>query len=245
MVLQKKRGAMNRKKIIAIIPARGKSKGIPLKNIVMLSGKPLIAYTIEAAKKSGIFDKIVVSSEDKKIQAVAVRYGAELVKRPEGLARDTTPTEPVLFNALKQLEDSEGYKPDIIFLLQPTSPLRSYSDIRAAYRKFIREKMDSLLSVAKNSEFLWSQKNKKFLPLNYDYRCRPRRQDARNQFRENGAIYITKYSIFVKHKNRLGGKIGCYIMDEKRSFDIDSLSDLTVVRDVLQAAASVERKRFT
>ncbi len=227
---------MNTSGILAIIPARGGSKGIPCKNIIPLEGKPLIAYTIEAARKSGIFDKIIVSSENKKIESISVKYGAQVIKRPKNLAGNATPTEPVILHALERLKKKEGYAPSVIFLLQPTSPLRNQDDIKNAYRKFTREKLDSLLSVMQNVDFLWNQKNNKLLPLNYDYRYRPRRQDVRNQFKENGAIYITKHSIFMQCKNRLCGKIGYYLMDEKQSVDIDSLCDVLVARSIMRTA---------
>ncbi|MEK6900492.1 MAG: acylneuraminate cytidylyltransferase family protein, partial [Nanoarchaeota archaeon] len=111
------------KKIVAIIPARGGSKRIPRKNIKLLAGKPLIAYTIEAAKRSASLDRIFVSTEDEEIAKVASYYGAEIIKRPDILATDNATTESVLCHAVNNLE-KEGYFPELVVLLQPTSPLR-------------------------------------------------------------------------------------------------------------------------
>lgn len=219
--------------ILAVIPARGGSKGIPLKNIADLNGRPLIAYTIEAAKKSKVFDRIIVSTDDRKIEEISIRCKAEVIKIPKRLAQDISTTESVMLHILTWLRNNENYIPRIIYLLQPTSPLRDYKDIKNAYKKFIREKLDSLLSVTTNTVFIWKKCRGGFNPVNYNYLRRPHRQDMKHQFRENGAIYITKYNIFMKFKNRLGGKIGYYVLDESRSIDIDSQADLLVAREIL------------
>ena len=224
---------MKKYNVLAIIPARGGSKGIPQKNIKLLKGRPLITYTIEAAKKSKIFDRIVVSTDDRKIEKVSIRCRAEVIKRPKRLALDTASTESAILHALEWLEKNKNYKPDIIGLLQPTSPLRNYKDIKGAYKKFINEKLDSLLSVTGNAIFIWQTRQDRFKPINYNYLHRPRRQDMRHQFKENGAIYFTKYNIFMKYKNRLGGKIGYFVLNEARSMDIDSPVDLLVAENIL------------
>jgi CMP-N,N'-diacetyllegionaminic acid synthase len=223
-----------KKNILAIIPARGGSKGVPFKNIADVNGKPLIAYTIEAAKKSALFDKIVVSTDNKKIKKVSEKLGAKVITRPRRLSTDKISTESVMLHVLGWLQDNEGCKPDIIFLLQPTSPLRNAQDIKQAYRKFIYEKLSSLLSVTKNRTFIWQKRKNKFTPMNYNYRSRPRRQEMNYQFQENGAIYITRYSNFMKLKNRLSGNIGYYVMDEEMSIDVDSPLDLAVVEQILK-----------
>lgn len=220
--------------IIAIIPARGGSKRVPFKSIVDLAGRPLMAYTIKAAKESGIFDKIIVSTDNRRIAETAARYGAQVIKRPKRLAGDRTPTEPVMLHVLERLRKKEDYRPDIIFLLQPTSPLRNKDDIRAAHKRFMDEKLDSLLSVTRNTSFIWEKKKKSFRPINYNYHKRPRKQDFKNQFKEDGAIYIVKYSIFMKERNRLGGRIGYYLMDEYRSAEIDKPLDLLVAKQILR-----------
>ncbi|MBD3245687.1 MAG: NTP transferase domain-containing protein [Candidatus Omnitrophica bacterium] len=221
---------------VAIIPARGGSKGIPQKNLVKLHRRPLLAYTIEAARQSGLFEKVLVSTENEKIRQTAHRYGAQSICRPANLSGDRAATEPVVLHALNRLRKTERYRPDVVFLLQATSPLRDEDDIRAAYRQFLRQKVDSLLSVEKNTDFLWKESRRGLAPINYSYSRRPRRQDMPVQFKENGAIYITKYEIWMRHGNRLGGRIGYSLMDPMNSIEID------VPFDVIVAAAAVRRR---
>jgi len=219
---------------VAIIPARGGSKGIPLKNIADLNGKPLISYTIEAALKSEVFEKVVVSTDDPRIEQVSRQYQITVIRRPKRLALDTTATELVLLHVLNRLE-KENCTPDVVCLLQPTSPLRNELDICRAYRKFIREKVDSLLSVTRNYHFVWRQHSNQLRPMNYNYHRRPRRQAIRDQFKENGAIYFTKYKILKANQNRLGGRIGYYLMDGAKSLEIDSPIDLEVAKQILRS----------
>jgi N-acylneuraminate cytidylyltransferase len=225
---------MAKKTIIAIIPARGNSKGIANKNIVAIKEKPLVAYTIEAAVKSGIFDRIIVTTDCHKIAQVSKKSGAEVVIRPKKLAKDTSPTEPAMDHVLDQLWKKEGYRPDSLMLLQPTSPLRDHNDIRKAYAKFRKDKLDSLLSGSSHVSFIWKIEKDRVSALNYDYLHRPRRQDIKDQFKEDGAIYITKYRTFKKYKNRLGGEIGVYLMDEKRSLEVDTPVDLAIIKTYLE-----------
>jgi len=220
-----------KKKIIAIIPARGGSKRIPLKNIVDFCGKPLIALTINTAKESEIFDKIVVSTDHKKIAEISEQYSAQVIKRPKELSGDKIKSEEVILHVLNSLKQNEDYKPDVIFLLEPPFPLRTKQDILNSYSKFQNDKLDSLLTVVKNTYFIWEQKGDKFRPINYNYKNRPMTQDV-NQFREQAVVYITKYNIFMKHKNRLGGKIGYYLLDE--SVDIDTPTDLLVAEQMFK-----------
>lgn len=219
--------------ILAIIPARGGSKGVPRKNIRLLCGKPLIAYTIEAALSSKRIDKVVVSTEDEEIAEIARECGAEIIMRPVELADDSAPTEPVLEHAVKYLKETEGYRADVIVLLQPTSPLRNSQHIDDALDTFFNNKYDSLLSVCPSHSFLWRIDNKGPYPLNYDFKSRPRRQDRQPEYRENGAIYITKYDILMKDHNRLGGRIGWYIMQEEHSWEIDTEFDFWLCEQLM------------
>jgi len=220
-------------KVLAIVPARGGSRGIPLKNLVSLAGRPLIAYTLEAAKKSGICDRIVVSTDNERIAKAANTCKVEVMWRPVRISSHRSSTESAMLHVLGRLQ-KEQYHPDVIVLLQATSPLRTSRDIRLAYQKFIDERLDSLLSVKPSASFLWAKSKGGAAPLNYNYLRRPRRQDMDNQYEENGAIFITKYKIFMKYKNRLGGKIGCYVMDERESIDIDTPLDLFIANQIIR-----------
>lgn len=211
--------------VVAIIAARGGSKGVSRKNIRLLAGEPLIAYTIKAALGSKVLSRTVVSTEDNEIAEIARECGAEIIMRPVELADDSAPTELALEHAVSYLEKTEGYKAEAIVLLQPTSPLRNSQHIDEALEIFFKNKYDSLLSVCPSHAFLWKVDRKVLRPLNYDFQNRPRRQDRQPEYRENGAIYITKYNILMEDHNRLGGRIGLYIMPEENSREIDTEFD--------------------
>lgn len=220
-------------KIIAIIPARGGSKGIPRKNIRLLCDKPLIAYTIEAALGSKYVDRVLVSTEDGEIAEIAKQYGAEVIKRPLELATDSASTEPVLEHVVRYLEKTEDYRADIVVLLQPTSPLRNAGHIDEALETFFTSKYDSLLSVCLSHIFLWKLDRKGVYSVSYDFRNRPRRQDRQPEYRENGAIYITKYDTLMNKHNRLGGKIGLYVMPDENSWEIDTEFDFRLCEQLV------------
>lgn len=219
--------------ILAIIPARGGSKGIPRKNIRLLCGKPLIAHTIEAALNSKHINRVVVSTEDQEIAGIARQYGAEIILRPAELADDSVPTAPVLEHVVGYLEETEDYRADVIVLLQPTSPLRNSHHIDEALAAFFSNKYDSLLSVCSSHAFIWRAGTDEAYPLNYDFRDRPRRQDREPEFRENGAVYIAKYDMLRREHNFLGGKIGFYHMPEDISIEIDTTFDFWLAEQIM------------
>lgn len=213
--------------IVAIIPARGGSKGIPRKNIKQLFGKPLIVWTIEHAKKSRYIGRITVSTEDKEIAEISKKYGAEVIERPEELAKDETPTIDVIFHVLQVIK-AENFEPEIVVLLQPTSPLRNAQDIDNAIELFLKNDCESVVSVCEVEHSLyWSFEieNRYLKPIFGGKYLNMRRQDLPKVYTPNGAIYVSTPEILRKYKSFYCSKTIPYIMPPERSVDIDNEID--------------------
>jgi CMP-N,N'-diacetyllegionaminic acid synthase len=217
---------------IAIIPARGGSKGIPGKNIIDLCGKPLIAWTIDHAVQTPELDAVYVSSDSDEILSVAKQYGAIPIKRPSDIAGDTAPSESAIQHALSVIPGPVG----LAVMLQPTSPLRKPDDLSRAIRQFRDHGWDSAFSGAELDDFLiWERDGEgKLKSFNYDFRKRGRRQDRKPQYVENGSFYLFKPQI-IAAGNRLGGNIGVSIMEFWQTFEIDTPADLELVRMLFEA----------
>ncbi|MTK11385.1 MAG: acylneuraminate cytidylyltransferase family protein [Clostridiaceae bacterium] len=220
---------INNNKILAIIPARGGSKGLPRKNIKNLNGKPLIAYTIEAAKKSKYIDRIIVSTEDEEIEQVSKNFGAEVpYLRPQEMAQDTSSVVDSIIHMINWLKGKEDYKPDYICLLQCTSPLRNYEDIDGAIEKLFKTNMDGVVSVCEvEVNPYWTNvfegnRLKYFLEQGKSI---IRRQDLPKIYRLNGAIYVIRTDVFLREKTFETDDMTGYIMLNKNSVDIDTLID--------------------
>lgn len=232
-----------KKQCLAIIPARGGSKRIPRKNVLPLGGKPLVAYSIEHARKSKLVDRVIVSTDDNAVAGISGKYGAEVIKRPLKISNDTATSESALIHVLNHLEKKEGYCPDIVVFLQCTSPLRNVCDIDNAIKIFLKAKADSLLSVVKFDKYIWQVKKGKVSPINYDYKKRWREQDFPPQYQENGSIYIFKPEVLRKYNNRLGGKIAIYEMEELSFIQIDSRKDIELFECILNKFKKNRRPR--
>ena len=224
-------------KIVAIIPARGGSKGIPRKNIRLLAGKPLIAYSIEAALNSKYINRIIISTEDKEIADISRKYGAEVIERPEELAKDNSQTIDVVKHVLENLKKNESYTPDIIALLQPTSPLRTKEDIDNGIELFVNNKCGSVISVCEAIHpVYWTFIIEKYLKpiFNWKYFLNKRRQDLPKTYILNGAVYITSFDNLYKYNSFFNRKIIPYIMQSKNSIDIDEKVDFEFVEFLLR-----------
>ena len=223
---------MNSKKhsIICIIPARGGSKAIPGKNIIDISGKPLIAWTIEQAINTEIIEDVYVSTNVKEIADISKQYGAKIIWRPENISDDTSSSEQAILHTLNTLKAQNGSDPELVVFLQATSPLRKKDDIENAIQQIINEQADSLISGSRFTDFLfWEKKNEIWESVNFDYKNRGIRQERNMQFVENGSIYIFKANIIRKYNNRIGGKLSLYEMEFWQTWEIDNLEDIELV----------------
>lgn len=223
---------INNMRILAIVPARGGSKGIKDKNIKEIEGRPLIEYTIEAAKRCEYIDEIVVSTDSEKIAKVAKKAGAKVpFLRPDELASDTARTIDVVLFTIEQLK-LIGQEYDIVVLLQPTSPLRDEDDICGAIEKYVSCNMKSLVSVSEVSEspILMRQivdetHMEKLLNINSTIR----RQDMAKYYMVNGSIYINKIEE-LNSDTSLNDNVIPYVMDRSHAVDIDDYVDIEVMK---------------
>jgi CMP-N-acetylneuraminic acid synthetase len=225
---------MKNNKIIAIITARGGSKGIPKKNIIDLAGKPLIAYTIEEAKKSNIFDEVFVTTDNLEIAEVSKKYDAKIINRPEYLSTDSSSSLDAIEHALQNIKNINNYT--YFMLLQPTSPLRTAQHIQESFNQI--ENSNSLISITESEcmpyKLLAQTENNEVEPLfNWDFLSRPRQQFPKT-FKPNGAIYISKINSFLKTKNLYQQPLKTYLMDKNSSIDIDNFQDLEKVRKIFK-----------
>jgi N-acylneuraminate cytidylyltransferase/CMP-N,N'-diacetyllegionaminic acid synthase len=225
--------------VVGIIPARGGSKGIPHKNITLLAGKPLIAWTIEAVQLSLRLNRVIVSTEDNEIARIAKQYGAEVpFLRPTELAEDDTPGIAPILHAVKWLEKNEGYLPDLVMCLQPTSPLRSPEDIDAAIELAAQKNADTVVSVMPVDHHPdWMRcvdadgRLKDFSTRDHSA---TRRQDLPPVYVLNGAIYLGGRTVLLEQENWYADKTYAYIMPPERSLDIDTQWHLWLANLILK-----------
>ncbi len=218
---------INNKKVLAIIPARGGSKGLPGKNIKNLCGKPLIAWSIEQANSCSYIDKTLLSTDDEEIAEIAKKYGAEVpFIRPAELASDTASTIDVIFHTIEWLKKHEDYRPEYILLLQPTSPLREVEDIEGTIQMLKDKNAQAIVSVFETDYHPWWSNT---LPENGNMKdfIRPdilnkRRQDLPVFYLLNGAIYLAESDYLFARNGFFGPNTFAYEMPKERSVDIDS-----------------------
>ena len=213
-------------KAVCIVPARGGSRRVPLKNLAPLGGLPLIAHTLFHATTSVEISETFVSTDHDGIASVAVACGARAIARPSELTGDEVSSDAVLLHTLDVLRAEGREDPEYVVMLQCTAPLRRAHDVDAAVRQMTSEGADSLLSVCPNHSFLWTLTPDGPQPQNYDLRHRPLSQNFKGQFVENGSIYVVRTSLLRDTKCRLGGRISLYVMDGWSAVDIDLPTDL-------------------
>ncbi len=225
------------KKIVAIIPARGGSKGLPRKNIIDLAGKPLIAWTIEASLKSKYITKTIVSSEYEEILNFSKNYGADVIERPDNLASDTATSESVVDHMIDFLQ-CNGEEFDILVLLQPTSPLRTSIDIDSAFETMFDNNSTAIISVFEtDNKILKSFKygvNGYIEGISNNKYPFMRRQDLPKTYMPNGAIYIVNIDAFRASRGFMTDRTSCYVMPITRSLDIDTELDLRSIERIIK-----------
>lgn len=227
-------------RIIGIIPARGGSKVIPGKNIKPLLDKPLIAYTIEVALKSNCLSRVIVSTDDKEIARIAEEYGAEIpFIRPSSLAMDTTPMLPVIQHAIAYLHNEENYYPDVIVLLQPTSPLRRVEHIKEALEIFFKKDVDSVISINEVRHRFGSFHDRVFKPY---FKEGKGRKDVKPFYYENGLVYVSKVENIVMRNSLYGQKIGAFVVEDSCSIDIDTPFEFELAELILRSITEGGKK---
>jgi len=226
--------------VLAIIPARGGSKGIPRKNIVPLHGRPLIAYTIECAIQAACFEHVVVSTDDQEIKEISLKYGAEVpFMRPEELATDEAGAIPMMQHTVRESEAFYGKTFEIIAMLQPTSPLKTPEDIRGAITKLVENRQaDGIISVVDVGAY--HPARMKYLegdvlidpPFAEAYENQPR-QELRPMFIRNGAIYACRRPVLMEKNSFKGDLCLAWIMPPERSVNIDTVEDLELAQRII------------
>jgi len=221
---------------IAVIPARGGSKGIPGKNIKDIAGKPLIAYSIKAALDADCVDRVIVSTDDQAIGDIAIANGAEAIKRPEEISGDFASSESALLHVLKVLNERESFKPEMLVFLQCTSPLTLAEDIDGTVQALLDEDADTSLAAAPFHYFVCSINDDGSAEgINHEKNNRSMRQQRAGQFIEAGAVYAMKVDGFLDKKHRFFGKTVLYEIPEERCFEIDEPVDLLIAEQMINA----------
>ena len=224
--------------MLAVIPARGGSKGVPHKNIRDLDGKPLIAYTIEAAIKSKVFDKIVVSTDSSEIAEIAQRYGAEVpFIRPKDLSGDFSSSDDVVLHAIDYLK-RKGKEFEYVCKLQPTSPLRNETHIMEAYRLLKDSNSNFVVSVCECEHSpLWTEildEKRSLDGFINEYVKGACRQKLPKYYRLNGAIYMGRTEAFEDNKSFFGKNGTAFIMNQEESIDIDNYFDFEIAKLLIE-----------
>lgn len=234
-------------KVLGVITARAGSKGLPGKNLKLLAGKPLLAYTVEAAKASGALDRLILSTEDEQIADAGRALGCDVpFIRPRDLAQDDTPHLPVVQHAVRWMAERAAYKPDAVMVLQPTSPLRQASDIRAAIALLERSGADSVLSATEVPAHAHPMRALRIddtgaavlfvtgEPVRHRIN---RRQDLPAAWLMNGAIYVCRtHVLFAGQPSLYGDRVMVYRMPADRSLSIDDARDWEEAERALASA---------
>jgi len=226
-------------KVLCTICVRKGSKGVPGKNLKEILGKPLIAFSIEQALESNLFDKIVVSTDSEEIKKIAKKYGAECwFSRPAELCKDDSAKLPAIQHALRESEKKFNCKFDQIIDLDVTSPLRNVQDIREAYNIFLKDGLDNLITgtrSGRNPYFNMIEIKNGKVELSKKLKNAPSsRQQSPEVYDMNASIYIWSRDFLIKEDSLFSGKLGFFEMPEDRSIDIDTQLDFEIVQMIME-----------
>ena len=214
-------------KTVAIIPARGHSKGILRKNLQLINGKPLVAHSIEAALSTNSLDRVVVSTDDPEIRSISIQYGADVIVRPDNISGDTASSESAILHVLDELEKRENYVPEVTVFLQCTSPLTKPADIDNCIKLLIHQNADTALTVTDFHYFIWGLDERgDAIGINHEKSIRNMRQERKNQFLETGAVYVMRTEGFKIHRHRFFGRTVMHYVPIERCLEIDEAVDL-------------------
>ena len=218
---------------IAFIPVRGGSKSIPLKNIKLLNGKPLVYWTAKAAQEAKCVDKLVIATDSEEIKDTVLSFGFSKLgvydRNPEN-AQDTSSTESVMLEYLESVKTDGNF-----ILIQATSPLLKSEHIDAMSETPQNSDADSIFSGVREKQFHWIEGVNGLQPINYDYRNRPRRQEFQGIIAENGACYINSVKNILRDKCRLSGKIIAYELPPETAYEIDEKNDWLIIENIMKS----------
>ncbi|WP_236790070.1 acylneuraminate cytidylyltransferase [Amycolatopsis sp. GM8] len=225
-------------RVLAVVPARGGSKGVPGKNLAKVGEDPLIARAVRALRSSTRVDEVVVSTDSAEIGAVAEAAGAVVSPRPDELSGDSVSSEAVLLHSLDVFEQEHGYSPEVVLLVQCTSPFIATETIDNVVSQILDDGWDCAFTAVRVHEFLWQRDpDGAAVAVNHDAAVRPRRQERTPEFRETGAVYGMRVPGFRSARHRFFGRIGLVETPAKHAIEIDTAEDLAIARAL---AATIE-----
>ena len=214
--------------VLAVVPARAGSKGIPGKNLRPVAGRSLVRRAVEAARAASRIDDVVVSTDGDAIATEAIAAGARVVRRPPELAGDEASSESALLHVLDELA-AAGESPEVLVFLQATSPFIDPDDLDAAVSRVLDGHADSVFAAAPSHAFLWRiDADGAAVAVNHDAAVRPRRQDREPEYRETGAFYVFRADAFRSHRHRFHGRVELAVVDARGAIDVDEPEDLAL-----------------
>ncbi|GLY13549.1 acylneuraminate cytidylyltransferase [Kineosporia rhizophila] len=233
--------AQTRPRVVAVIPARGGSQGVPLKNLEPVGGRSLLMRAVTACRQSQLIDEVYVSTDHAGIQEEARRAGAHVVVRPAAISGNTASSESAVLHAINEIQ-GDGPAPEVTVLVQCTSPFMNPADLDAAVGRVLAGEADCAFSAVESHAFLWKYGPDGLIGINHDASFRPRRQDRDTEFRETGAFYAMRTDGLRRHGRRFFGTLVAQRVNDDHAMEIDTPDDLHIAR--LRAAVLEEQERI-